>query len=117
MKPQLHLRADWDAIDWAALANDRNGRRLPHPRTDAGRVALAAVLLATQALYEGEIAYVLRLRTGQSGAVCKSWITRARAVVFGKAAAERIAAIRAAQGAGAKEREAARRLPTGPGPA
>jgi hypothetical protein len=95
------IQPDLSVIDWHEMhaSTPRNLRR-PTPQTLEGQVALAAALLATCLLYEGDVKVVLKRRLGLSAYACSRLIARARASLYAKALAEQKAALdAAAQGA------------------
>ena len=76
------IQPDLSVIDWREMreSTPRNLRR-PRPQTLEGQVALAAALLATHLLYEGDVKVILKRRLGLSAYACSRLIARARVPV------------------------------------
>ena len=68
------IQPDLSVIDWREM-------RESTPQTLEGQVALAAALLATHLLYEGDVKVILKRRLGLSAYACSRLIARARVPV------------------------------------
>jgi len=76
------IQPDLSVIDWREMreSTPRDLRR-PRPQALEGQVALAAALLATHLLYEGDVKVILKRRLGLSAYACSRLIARARVPV------------------------------------
>ena len=76
------IQPDLSVIDWREMreSTPRDLRR-PTPQALEGQVALAAALLATHLLYEGDVKVILKRRLGLSAYACSRLIARARVPV------------------------------------
>ena len=83
------IQPDLSVIDWREMreSTPRNLRR-PTPQTLEGQVALAAALLATHLLYEGDVKVILKRRLRCSTWACGRYLARARARLYARSLAE-----------------------------
>jgi hypothetical protein len=76
------IQPDLSVIDWREMRESTpRGLRRPTPQDLEGQVALAAALLATHLLYEGDVKVILKRRLGLSAYACSRLIARARVPV------------------------------------